>query len=160
MGVAPGDLEVFANYETGPPLIVWSAWLVSGPHHFRPGTPHPTPLLKIANHGFHGGKGRKSVCISQTRKAAQDQPGAFFIRAREQELRVNRLASVCALPWMLWKRDWLAEAEHGEGRVRAKGLKDVKENIPCATSSFLFGAPTNTSPPDAVGGIPSLPLLR
>lgn len=77
-----------------------------------------------------------------------------------QDLCINWSPSICALPRMWWKWDWLAEALHGEGRIRAKGLKDGKEMVPCPTGVFLFGPPIDSSPPDMVGGIPSSPLLR
>lgn len=56
------------------------------------------PLFKIVNQGFHGGIGRKLACISETHKAAQDQLTSTFIHAWEQELCINWLAGVCALP--------------------------------------------------------------
>lgn len=142
-------------------MIVWLAQLVFGPHHFKPGTLHrPPPLLERANQGFRGGEGRKQVCISQTRKAAQNQAGAFFIHAWEQDLCINWSPRICALPRMWWKWDWLAEALHGEGRIRAKGLKDGKEMVPCPHRCLPLWGTNRLIPTRHMGGITSLPLLR
>lgn len=61
------------------------------------------PFFKIANQSFSGGMGRKLACISEMHKAAQDQLNSTFIHAWEQELCINWLASVSAVPQMLWK---------------------------------------------------------
>lgn len=103
----------------------------------------PIPLFKIAYQVFSGGMERKLACISEMHKSAQDQLNSTFIHAWEQELCINWLLGVCALPQMLWKWNWLSEALHGEGRIRAKGLKDLEETILCSTAIFLFGAPKN-----------------
>ena len=79
------------------------------------------------------------IGISQIHEAAWDQLSATFIHAWEQELSINWLAGVCALPWMLLEWDWLLETLHGEGRIGAKRLEDLKENIRCSMGIFLSG---------------------
>lgn len=41
VGITYVDVEVSASCETGLYSILWSAQCASGPHHFKPGTPHP-----------------------------------------------------------------------------------------------------------------------
>lgn len=92
-------------------------------------------------------------------KVAHDKLNATFIHIWEQELLVNWLAYVFALPWMLQKWNCLLELLHGEGRIRAKVLKDLKENNLCSAGVFLLGIQTAPCQPHAVGRIPSMPLL-
>lgn len=92
-------------------------------------------------------------------KVAHDKLNATFIHIWEQELLVNWLAYVFALPWMLQKWNCLLESLHGEGRIRAKVLKDLKENNLCSAGVFLLGIQTAPCQPHAVGRIPSMPLL-
>lgn len=80
----------------------------------------PTPLFKTANRGFSGGMGRRLASNSEMPMAAQDQLSSTFVHAWEQEPCINWLASVCAVPWMPGRWNWLLDTLHSEGRIRAK----------------------------------------
>lgn len=72
-------------------------------------------------------------------KVAHDKLNATFIHIWEQELLVNWLAYVFALPWMRQKWNCLLESLHGEGRIRAKVLKDLKRTICVLQASSSLG---------------------